>query len=110
MTRVSAGPATRSRHKKIVKMAKGFRGRAKNCFRVAVEKVEKALKYAYRDRRVRKRQFRSLWVQGLNYSQFINGLKKANIELDRKVLSDLAIHNPDGFKAVVEQAKAKLAA
>ena len=99
MARVSRGVTARARHKKVVKMAKGYRGRGKNVFRVAVERVEKGLQYAYRDRRVKKRNFRGLWIQrinagarehGLTYSQFMNGMKQAGIELDRKVLSDLA--------------------
>lgn len=104
---------THRRHKKVLKMAKGYRGRAKSCFRVAIEKVEKGLQYAYRDRKAKKRNFRALWIQrinagvrehGLTYSQFMGGVHKAGIELDRKVLSDLAIHEPEAFKAVVDQA------
>ena len=107
------------RHKKILKLAKGYRGRAKNCFRIAIQKVEKALRYAYRDRRARKRDFRALWIQrinaavrehGLIYSKFINGLKLANIDLDRKVLSDLAIREPETFAKIVEKAKSALKA
>ncbi len=118
MSRVTSGVVSKKRHKKILKLAKGFRGRSKNCFRVAVEKVEKALRYAYRDRRNRKRDFRALWIQrinaavrehGLIYSQFINGLTLANIELDRKVLADLAVREPESFKAVVDQVKVALA-
>jgi large subunit ribosomal protein L20 len=110
---------THRRHKKILKMAKGYRGRAKSCYRVAIEKVEKGLRYAYRDRKNKKRTFRGLWIQRINaavrefdmtYSTFMNGVHKAGIELDRKVLSDLAIHEPEAFKAVVEQAKKALAA
>lgn len=117
MAHVKRGVTTHARHKKVLKMAKGYRGRAKNCYRVAIEKVEKGLRYAYRDRRTKKRNFRSLWIQRINagvrehgmvYSQFINGLMKAGIEMDRKVLSDLAIHEPAAFKAIVEQAKAAL--
>ncbi len=117
MARVSRGVTARARHKKVVKMAKGYRGRGKNVFRVAVERVEKGLQYAYRDRRVKKRNFRSLWIQrinagarehGLTYSQFMNGMKHAGIELDRKVLSDLAIHEPAAFKSLVDQAQAAL--
>ncbi len=116
MSRVKRGVTKRARHKKILKMAKGYRGRAKNCFRVAIEKVEKALRYAYRDRKARKRDFRALWIQrinaatrehGLVYSKFIAGLKAAKIDLDRKVLSDLAIREPETFGKIV--AKAKLA-
>lgn len=110
---------THRRHKKILKMAKGYRGRAKSCYRVAIEKVEKGLQYAYRDRKNKKRTFRGLWIQRINaavrefdltYSQFMNGVHKAGIELDRKVLSDLAIHEPEAFKTVVEAAKKALAA
>ena len=117
MSRAASGVVSKKRHKKVLKLAKGFRGRAKNCFRVAVEKVEKALRYAYRDRRARKRDFRALWIQRINaavreydlvYSQFINGLNLANIELDRKILADLAVREPESFKAIVEQVKAAL--
>jgi len=119
MSRAGNGSVAKKRHKKVLKLAKGFRGRAKNCFRIAIEKVEKALSYAYRDRRTRKRDFRALWIQrinagvrqyGLIYSQFINGLTLANIDLDRKVLADLAVREPEAFKAVVDQAKAALEA
>lgn len=114
MSRVKRGVTTKARHKKIIKMAKGYRGRSKNCFRVAIQSVEKGLQYAYRDRRTKKRDFRKLWIQrinagvrehGLVYSQFINGLKKAGLELDRKVLAELAVNEPAAFKAVVDQAK-----
>ena len=117
MSRVKRGVTKRARHKKILKMAKGYRGRAKNCFRIAIEKVEKALRYAYRDRKVRKRDFRGLWIQRINagvrelgmvYSKFINGLKIAKIDLDRKVLSDLAIRDKEAFAKIVEKAKASL--
>ncbi len=117
MSHVKRGVTKRARHKKILNLAKGYRGRAKNCFRVAIEKVEKALRYAYRDRKVRKRDFRGLWIQrinaavreqGLIYSQFINGLKLANIGLDRKVLADLAVREPDAFKQIVEKVKTVL--
>ena len=117
MAHVKRGVTTHARHKKVLKMAKGYRGRAKDCYRVAIEKVEKGLRYAYRDRRNKKRTFRSLWIQRINagvrengmvYSQFINGLLKAGITLDRKVLSDIATHEPAAFKALVEQAKAAL--
>jgi large subunit ribosomal protein L20 len=96
MTRAKAGKVSKNRHKKIIKLAKGYRGRAKNCFRIAIEKVEKALQYAYRDRRNRKRDFRGLWIQRINaaarehgmiYSTFINGLLKAGIAIDRKMLA-----------------------
>lgn len=118
MAHVKRGVTARARHKKILKMAKGYRGRAKNCFRVAVEKVEKGLQYAYRDRRAKKRNFRSLWIQRINagvrqhdmvYSQFMNGLTKAGISVDRKMLSELAISEPNAFKALVDQSKAALA-
>lgn len=117
MARVTSGVTTKKRHKKILKLAKGYFGRAKNCYRVAIEKVEKALQYAYRDRRNRKRDFRALWIQRINaavrvydlkYSTFINGLKLANIEVDRKVLSELAVNNPEAFKAIVDQVKVKI--
>ena len=117
MARVKGGVTAHARHKKVIKLSKGFRGRSKNCFRIAVERLEKSLQYAYRDRRARKRDFRALWIQrinaaarldGLTYSQFMNGLKKANIELDRKVLSDLAIHQKESFRNLVEQSKAAL--
>lgn len=118
MARVKSGKVTRARHKKVLKLAKGFRGRAKSCFRIAIEKVEKALQYAYRDRRTKKRDFRALWIQrinaavrehGLVYSQFIDGLNKANITLDRKILSDMAINAPEAFVEVVAKVKAVLA-
>ncbi len=117
MARVKRGVTSRKRHKKILNMAKGYRGRNKNVFRVALEKVEKALQYSYRDRRVRKREFRKLWIQrinaavreqGLSYSQFIHGLKLANIEMDRKILADLAVNSKDSFDAVVEAVKEAL--
>jgi len=119
MSRVKRGVTKKARHKKILKMAKGYRGRAKNCFRVAIEKVEKALQYAYRDRKVRKRDMRALWIQRINaavrqqnliYSQFINGLKLAKIDLDRKVLADLAVHQPETFANIVEKVKKALIA
>jgi large subunit ribosomal protein L20 len=114
MSRVKKGMTKKARHKKILKLAKGYRGRAKNCYRIAIEKVEKALQYAYRDRRTKKRDFRALWIQrinaavreyGLIYSKFIAGLKRANIEMDRKVLADLAVNQPETFKQVVEKVK-----
>jgi len=106
-----------ARRRALLKTAKGYRGRSKNCIRIAREKVEKGLRYAYRDRRAKKRTFRALWIQRINagvrehgmvYSQFMNGLLKAGLELDRKVLSDLATHEPAAFKAIVEQSKAAL--
>ena len=117
MARVKRGVTSHARHKKILKLAKGYRGRSSTNFRIAIEKVEKGLQYAYRDRRVKKRDFRALWIQrinaatrelGLPYSRFIDGLNKAGIELDRKVLSDLAIREPEAFAKLVEQAKAAL--
>jgi large subunit ribosomal protein L20 len=113
MARVKRGVTTHARHRKIIKLAKGYRGRSSTNFRIAIERVEKALRYAYRDRRNRKREFRALWIQrinagarlnGLTYSRFINGLKKAGIELDRKVLSDIATREPEAFKSLVDQA------
>ena len=117
MARVKRGTTGHARHKKVIDAAKGYRGRGRNSFRVAVERTEKALQYAYRDRRTRKRSFRRLWIQrinagarqhGLTYSQFINGLAKAGIEIDRKVLSDLAVREPEAFKVLVEKAEAAL--
>ncbi|WP_375318563.1 50S ribosomal protein L20 [Candidatus Tisiphia endosymbiont of Oplodontha viridula] len=117
MSRVKSGKVSKNRHKKILKLAKGYRGRSNNCFKIAIEKVEKALQYAYRDRRNRKRDFRGLWIQrvnaavrehGLVYSQFMGGLKKAAIDIDRKVLAELAVNNPQGFADIVAQAKAQL--
>lgn len=117
MSRVKRGVTTHARHKKIIKMAKGHYGRRKNCFRVAVQSVEKALQYAYRDRRTRKRDFRGLWIQrinagvrqyGLTYSRFINGLKIAEISMDRKVLADIAVREPAAFEAIVKQVQAVL--
>lgn len=119
MSRVKKGVTKKARHKKILKMAKGYRGRAKSCFRVAIEKVEKALRYAYRDRKARKRDFRGLWIQRINaavrehdliYSRFISGLKAAQIDLDRKVLSDLAVREPETFSKIVEKVKVALKA
>ena len=119
MPRVKRGVTARARHKKVLALAKGFRGRRGNVFRIAKQAVMKAGQYAYRDRRQRKRQFRALWIArinaaarevGMKYSTFMNGLKKAGIEIDRKVLSDMAIHDSAAFGAIVEQVKAKLAA
>ena len=118
MARVKRGVQARAKHKKIIKQAKGYRGRSKNVFRIAIEKVEKGLQYAYRDRRTKKRNFRGLWIQrinagvrehGLTYAKFIDGLKKANIEINRKILSEIAFHEPAAFKSIVEKAKATLA-
>lgn len=117
MARIKRGVTTHARHKKIIKMAKGYRGRSKNCFRIAVQRVEKALQYAYRDRRNKKRDIRALWIQrinaavreyGLKYSVFIHGLSKAEIEIDRKVMAHLAVHEPDSFKEIVEKVRAVL--
>ena len=117
MSRVKRGLTAHARHKKILDMAKGYRGRNKNVFRVAVEKVEKGLQYAYRDRNAKKRSFRSLWIQRINaatrihdmtYSRFISGLIKAGVELDRKVLADIALKEPQAFAKLVETAKAAL--
>ncbi len=117
MARISRGVTSHARHRKVIKLAKGYRGRNKNVFRAAIERVEKGLQYAYRDRRVRKRTFRALWIQrinagarehGLTYSQFMNGIKRSGIEIDRKVLSDLAVREPDAFKALAEKAQAAL--
>ena len=117
MARVKRGVTTHARHKKIVDMAAGYRGRASTNFRIAIEKVEKGLRYAYRDRRRKKRDFRGLWIQrinagarmnGLTYSQFMDGLHKAGIEVDRKVLADIAAQEPDSFRLLVEQAKSAL--
>ena len=114
MARVSRGVTAKARHKKVLKRAKGYYGRRKNVFRVAVQAVERGMQYAYRDRRNRKRDFRGLWIQRINagvrmyditYSQFINGLKKATIEIDRKILAELAVNQPEIFKALVEKSQ-----
>ena len=119
MSRVKRGVTSHARHKKVLAKAKGYYGRRKNTIRVAKQAVTKAGQYAYRDRRARKRNFRALWIQrinagsrahGLPYGQFIDGLNKAGIEVDRKVLADLAVHEPEAFGAIVDQAKAALAA
>ncbi len=118
MPRVKRGVTARARHKKVLVLAKGYRGRRKNVYRVAKQAVMKAGQYAYRDRRQRKRQFRQLWIArinagarqyGLSYSKFMNGLKRAAIELDRKVLADLAVFDKAAFAQLVEKAKAALA-
>jgi large subunit ribosomal protein L20 len=117
MPRVKRGVTAHARHKKILKLAKGFRGRRKNVFRVAKQAVMKAAQYAYRDRRTRKRVFRALWIArinaasrelGVSYSRFMAGLKKAGIELDRKVLADMAVRDPAAFGGIVAQVKAQL--
>jgi large subunit ribosomal protein L20 len=113
MARVKRGVTTHARHRKVIKAAKGYYGRRKNTFRVAIQAVEKAGQYAYRDRRVRKRNFRALWIQrinaasrelGMNYGNFMHGLKLAGIEVDRKVLADIAVREPEAFKALVDAA------
>jgi large subunit ribosomal protein L20 len=115
MARVKGGTASINRHKKVLKLAKGYRGRSNNCYRVALERLEKALQYAYRDRRAKKREFRGLWIQrinaaarlhGLTYSKLMGGLKAAGIDLDRKVLSDIAVRDDAAFGKICEQAKA----
>lgn len=118
MPRVKRGVVAHARHKKVIKQAKGYSGRRKNVYRVAVQAVTKAGQYAYRDRRQKKRQFRALWIArinagarecGLSYSKLIDGLKKAAVEVDRKVLADLAMNDSVAFAAVAEQAKTALA-
>ena len=119
MARVKRGVTSHAKHKKILKAAKGYYGRRKNTIRIAKQAVEKANQYAYRDRKRKKRTFRALWIQrlnaavrpfGLNYSRFIDGLGKAGVLVDRKILSDLAIHEPAAFEAIVVKAKAAIAA
>ena len=118
MARVKRGVTTHARHKKVLELAKGYRGRSSTNYRIAIEKVEKGLQYAYRDRRNKKRSFRALWIQrinaaarseGLTYSRFISGLELAGIQLDRKVLADIAGQDPAGFKAIAEKVRAALA-
>ncbi len=117
MPRVKSGVQAHARHKKVIKAAKGYRGRRKSCFRVATQAVDKARQYAYRDRKVKKRDFRSLWIvrinaaareHGLSYSRFMNGLTLAGIELDRKVLADIAVRDTDGFAKLAETARAQI--
>ncbi|NOZ41983.1 MAG: 50S ribosomal protein L20 [Alphaproteobacteria bacterium] len=117
MAHVKRGVTSHARHKKVLKLAKGYRGRRKSTIRIAIQAVEKAGQYAYRDRKVRKRSFRALWIQRINaaarihdmtYSRFMNGLKIAGIELDRKVLADLAVREPEAFKAIADQARTAL--
>ena len=119
MPRVKRGVTARARHKKVLALAKGFRGRRKNVFRIAKQAVMKAGQYAYRDRRAKKREFRRLWIarinaaareQGITYSKFMNGMKKASIDIDRKVLADLAVNDPAAFSSIVAKVKAQLAA
>ena len=118
MARVKRGVTSHARHKKVLALAKGYRGRGSTNYRIALEKVEKALQYAYRDRRNRKRDFRALWIvrinaavreHGMVYSQFINGLKLAGITLDRKVMADIAVHDAAGFANLVAEASKALA-
>ncbi len=118
MPRVKRGVTAHARHKKILALAKGYRGRRKNVFRIAKQAVMKAGQYAYRDRRTRKRVFRQLWIarinaasreMGVSYSKFMAGLKKAQIDIDRKVLADLAVNDPAAFGSIVEKVKAQLA-
>ena len=120
MSRTKGGTVTHARHKKVIKAAKGYYGRRKSNFKTATQAVDKANQYATRDRKQRKRNFRALWIQRINaavrerdaaltYSRFINGLSLAGIEVDRKVLADLAVHEPEAFTAIVEKAKAALA-
>ena len=115
MARVKRGVTAHAKHKKVIKLAKGYYGRRKNTIRVAKQAVEKAMQYAYRDRKVKKRNFRALWIQrinaavrehGMTYARFIDGLTKSGIEIDRKVLADLAVHDAAGFKSIVEKAQA----
>lgn len=115
MSRVKRGVNAKAKHKKVLDQAKGYYGRRKNCFRIARQAVTKAGQYAYRDRKQRKRQFRSLWIArinaaarecGLSYSRLINGLRKAGVEVDRKVLADIAVHDKAAFDALAEKAKA----
>jgi large subunit ribosomal protein L20 len=117
LARVKRGVTTHARHKKVLELAKGYRGRGSTAYRVAIEKVEKALQYAYRDRRNRKRDFRALWIQrinagarqhGLTYSQFMHGIKLAGLDLDRKVLSEIAIREPEAFQAIAATAQGAL--
>jgi large subunit ribosomal protein L20 len=119
MARVKRGVTAHAKHKKVLKAAKGYYGRRKNTIRIAKQAVEKANQYAYRDRKRRKRTFRALWIQrlnaavrqfGLTYSRFIDGLGKAGVAVDRKVLSDLAIREPAAFEAIVDKVKGALAA
>ena len=114
MTRATAGKVTKRRHKKVCSQAKGFRGRAKNCFSVAIQRLEKSWSYAYRDRRNRKRDLRALWIQRINaaarehdltYSKFMGKLLAADIAIDRKMLADLAVHSPEDFSSIVEKVK-----
>ena len=116
MSRVKRGVNVKARHKKILKLAKGYRGRSKNCYRIALQRVEKALRYAYRDRKNRNRDMRALWIArinakvreyGLVYSKFIDGLKKLGIDLNRKVMSEMAISQPEAFESLIKQVQVK---
>jgi large subunit ribosomal protein L20 len=118
MARIKRGVTAKARHKEVLALAKGYRGRSKNCYRLALRRVEKGLQYAYRDRRNRKRDFRALWIQrinaaarieGITYGQMIHGLKTAGIEIDRKVLADLAVRDQTGFTSLAKRAQAALA-
>ena len=118
MPRIKRGVTTRAKHKRLLKQAKGYYGRRKNTIRIARQAVEKAGQYAYRDRKVKKRSFRALWIQrinaavraeGMTYGRFMHALKVGGIDLDRKVLADMAMHEPEAFKAVIEQAKKAVA-
>ncbi|MDC0457998.1 50S ribosomal protein L20 [Alphaproteobacteria bacterium] len=118
MARVKRGVTTHARHQKVIKAAKGYYGARKNLFTVATQAVEKASQYAYRDRRNKKRMFRGLWIQrinagsrlyGMNYSKFMNGLKLAGIDIDRKILADIAVYEPQAFEELVSQAKSAAA-
>jgi len=118
VARVKRGVTAHARHKKVLDLAKGYRGRGSKAYRIAIERVEKALRYAYRDRRNRKRDFRALWIQrinagarehGLTYSQFMHGIKLAGLDLDRKVLSDIAVREPEAFEAIAATARNALA-
>ena len=117
MARVKRGPTTKARHKRILEQAKGYYGRRKNTIRIARQAVEKAGQYAYRDRKVKKRSFRAIWIQrinaavreqGLTYGVFMHGTKLAGIEIDRKIMADLAMHEPESFKVIIAQAQAAL--
>ena len=118
MARTKRGVVSRAKHKKVLKLVKGQYGRRKNTIRIARQAMEKAMQYAYRDRKAKKREFRSLWIQrinagvraeGLTYAKFINGLAKSKIKLDRKVLAELAYNNPEAFKSVVKKVQSSLA-
>jgi len=117
MPRVKSGVSAHARHRKVIRAAKGYRGRRKNCYRIATQAVDKAGQYAYRDRKVKKREFRRLWIvrinaaarmHGLSYSRFMYGLDQAGIEIDRKILADIAVHDADGFSKLAEAAQAKI--